>query len=95
MWFAKITRRDGATDTARSLHETRTRLGTLTEAELPITGYDRLNVTDAVTAITTLDNTDQLNQVLHYEEAHKNRARVVSALQTHYAGLAKDITHIN
>ena len=89
-----LARRDGAAETAGNLHETRTRLGTLHESELPITGYDALGIEDAITAIRALHDVEDLNKVLHYEEANKNRQRVVSALQTHYAGLAQDIAGI-
>ena len=89
-----LARREGATETAANLHETRTQLGTLHESELPVAGYDRLSIEDAISAIRELQRTDDLNKVLHYEEANKNRRRVVSALQTHYAGLAKEIAGV-
>ena len=89
-----LARRDGASETAEGLHETRTRLGTLRESELPITGYDNLGVDESVAAIREIQHVDELNKVLHYEEANKNRRRVISALQTHYAGLAKEIAGI-
>ncbi len=89
-----LARRDGDTDTASTLHETRTRLGTLHESELPIKGYDKLTADDAITAIREITAVDELNKVLHYEETNKARPRVVSALQTHYAGLAKEIAGI-
>lgn len=89
-----LARREGASETAEGLHETRTRLGTLHESELPVTGYDKLSVDDAVKAIREIHHVDELNKVLHYEEANRNRPRIVSALQTHYAGLAKEIAGI-
>ena len=89
-----LARRDGNTETAENLHETRTRLGTLHESELPIKGYDGLSADDAITAIRKITAVDDLNKVLHYEEANKNRPRVVSTLQTHYAGVAKEIAGI-
>ncbi len=89
-----LARREGATDTAETLHETRTRLGTIDESELPIAGYDGLAKNDAVAAIKALGTTEELNKVLHYEEAHKNRQGVVSAAQTRYAELAKDIAGV-
>ena len=89
-----LARRDGAEETAETLHETRTRLGTLAESELPVKNYDGLSVEDAIAAIRKLHAVDDLNEVLHYEEANKNRRRVVSALQTHYAGVAKEVAGI-
>ena len=88
----QVARRDGAGDTAGSLHDTRTRLGVLRESELPVGGYDTLTVHDAVTAIKAIDQVEDLNKILHYEEANKNRQGVVSAAQTRYAGLVQDIT---
>ncbi len=46
---------------------------------------------DAVTAIKAIDQVEDLNKILHYEEANKNRQGVVSAAQTRYAGLVQDI----
>jgi hypothetical protein len=89
-----IARRDGATETAENLHEARTQMGTLHESELPIPAYDGLSKNDAVAAIKELQTTDDLNKVLHYEEANKNRQGVVSAAQTRYAALAKDIAGV-
>lgn len=89
-----LARRDGATDAAETLHARRTRLGVLDESELPIASYDTLGVNDTVAQIKALDTTDALNRVLHYEEAHKNRQGVVSAAQTRYATLAKDIAGV-
>lgn len=89
-----LARRDGATDAARTLHARRAQLGTLDESELPIAGYDGLGKNEAVDAIKKLETADALNAVLRYEEAHKNRQGVVSATQTRYAALAKDVAGV-
>lgn len=86
-----LARREGAADTASALHDTRTRLGALHGSELPIGNYDALGVDDAVTEIKKLQTTDDLTTVLHHEEATKNRRGVVSAIQTRFAALAKDV----
>lgn len=90
----QVSRREGATDTAESLHEARTRLGALHASELPIADYDRLTVNDAVAAIKALDQVEDLNKVIVYEEANKNRTGVVSAAQTRHADLAQDVAGI-
>lgn len=90
----EVARRQGDADTARSVHDTRTRLGTLHESELPIGNYDRLGAADAANAAKQLSTVDDLNKVIHYEEANKNRQSVVSAAQTRHAALAKEISGV-
>lgn len=85
----EVARQQGDVKTARSVHDARTRAGSLHESELPIKDYDKLGATDAAIAVKKLDRVDDLNKVIHYEEANKNRHSVVSAAQTRYAGLAK------
>ena len=89
-----VSRREGATDTAARLHETRRNLGALSEAELPIASYDELNQQDAITRIKTLDSAKDIRAVLNYEEAHKDRSSVASAAQVRLAGIAKETTGI-
>lgn len=90
----QVARKEGATDTARSVHETRSRLGTLKASELPVADYDRLSASDAAKAAQQLDKVDDLNKVIHYEEANKNRHSVVSAAQTRHAALAQEIAGV-
>ena len=80
--------------TARSVHEARARLGTLKASELPVTDYDRLSASDAAKAAQQLDEVDDLNKIIHYEEANKNRHSVVSAAQTRHAALAQEIAGV-
>ncbi len=87
--------REGATDTADALHETRTGLGALDAAELPVDGYDGLTVADAVKAVKGLTDAGDLEAVIRYEESHKDRTSVVSAAQTQLAALAKDAVGIS
>jgi hypothetical protein len=90
----KVTRREGADKAANALHAGRDAAGLLDPAELPIVNFDDLNVTDAVAAVKDLTNPSDLRTVLAWEEAHKNRQRVVSATQTRLAGLAKEVVGI-
>lgn len=83
--------RDGRTDRARAVRKVRARTGGLKPAELPINGYPSKNVTDSITAIHGLTKPEDLQAVLGFEEAHKNRTRVVDATQTHLASIAKDV----
>lgn len=90
----KIARREGNRDAAAALHETRRDLGALTVAELPIKKYDTLNIGEAVKAIKALDAPEDVRAIIAYEEAHDNRASVVSAAQTQVAAIAKEVVGI-
>ena len=90
----KVARSQGDTAAARSVYEARVRLGSLQESELPIGEYDRLSASDAATAAKQLSKVDDLNKVIHYEEANKNRSSVVSAAQTRHAALAQEVAGI-
>ncbi len=88
-------RAEGATDTAQSLHATRTELGALHAAELPVDKYDELTVADAVKAVKGLTDAADIEAVIRYEETHKDRASVVSAAQTQLAALAKEAVGVS
>jgi hypothetical protein len=90
----RVSRREGATDTAQALHEARARLGALHANELPIQRYDELGVNDAVAKIKQLDDVEDLNKVIVYEEANKNRSGIISAAQTRHAALAQEVVGI-
>jgi hypothetical protein len=90
----RVSRREGAQDTAEALHEARARLGALHSSELPIERYDELGVNDAIAKIKQLDDVEDLNKVIVYEEANKNRTGIVSAAQTHHAALAQEVVGI-
>ena len=85
-----VARREGASDTASALHETRRELGRLQANELPIKGYEELNQQEAIHRIKELDDTADLRTIINYEEAQQNRSSVVSAAQTRVAALAKE-----
>ncbi|WP_285654911.1 ferritin-like domain-containing protein [Actinomycetospora sp. NBRC 106375] len=90
----QVSRREGNTAAADALHEARTRLGALQASELPIRDYDGLGVNDAVSKIKQLDEVEDLNKVIVYEEANKNRSGVVSAAQTRHAALAQEVAGV-
>jgi hypothetical protein len=91
----RVTRSEGATGAADALHTGRTAVGVLDAKELPIRKYDDLSVTDAIAAIKKLTVPDDVRAIIAYEEAHKNRQRVVSAAQTRVAAIAQDVVGIN
>jgi hypothetical protein len=90
-----VARRDGASDTAANVHNTRRELGALTEAELPIDDYTQLSVQDLVKQIKQLERGEDIRAIVRYEETHKDRASVVSAAQTRLAALAKEVAGLN
>lgn len=90
----KVTREAGAEDAADALHALRTATGTVQADELPITGYDELNVTQAVSAIKDLEDPADLRVVIAYEEQHKNRQGVVSAAQVRVADVAREVVGV-
>jgi len=90
----RVSRREGNTAAADVLHEARARLGALHSSELPIERYDELGVNDAVARIKALDDVEDLNKVIVYEEANKNRTGIISAAQTRHAALAQEVVGI-
>lgn len=91
----KVTRNEGARQTANALHSARAAVGVLDADELPIANYDELNVSDAVAAVKDLTSPSDIRAIIAYEEAHKNRQRVVSAAQTRLAAIAQEVVGIN
>jgi len=90
----RVTRSEGANEAADALHTGRTAAGVLDAKELPIRKYDDLNVNDAVAAIRKLTAPNDVRAIIAYEEAHKNRQRIVSAAQTHVASIAQEVVGI-
>lgn len=91
----KVTRDEGARQTADALHSARAAVGVLDADELPIADYDELNVSDAVAAVKDLTSPSDVRAIIAYEEANKNRQRVVSAAQTRVAAIAQEVVGIN
>jgi len=91
----EVTRREGADKAADALHSARSATGVLDPDELPIAGFDDLNVTEAIGAIKDLTSSRDIRTMVAYEEAHKNRQRVISAAQTRVAAIAQEVVGIN
>lgn len=91
----RVTRREGAAGAADALHSMRTATGVLEPEELPIAGYDDLNLNEAVAAVKDLSDPADIRAIIAYEEAHKARQRVVSAAQTRVAAIAQEIVGID
>jgi hypothetical protein len=91
----KVTRREGADGAADALHSMRSAAGVLESEELPIPGYDDLNLTEAVAAVKELTEPADIRVIIAYEEAHKDRQRLVSAAQTRVAAIAQEIVGID
>jgi hypothetical protein len=91
----QIADREGNKDAAKAARSAREELGDVSASELPIKNFDNLSVADAIKAIKGLKTPNDLHVVIHYEEAHKNRANVASAAQTQLAALAKDAVGVS
>ncbi|MCV7359890.1 ferritin-like domain-containing protein [Mycolicibacterium fluoranthenivorans] len=90
-----ITRGDGAEQAADALHALRSASGALDPAELPIADYDELPVAEAISAVKELTDPSDIRVIVAWEEAHKNRQRVVSAAQTRLAAIAQEVVGIS
>jgi len=90
----RIARREGDTAAAETVAATRRELGDVTADELPITGYDSMTTAQIARAVRALTDPQDVRTVIRYEEAHKARAGVVSAVQTRLAALAKQAVGI-
>ena len=90
-----VIREGGAERAADVLHSARAATGALDADELPIDGYEELNVSEAVSGIKALTNPADVRAILAYEEAHKARQGVVSAAQTRIAAIAQEVVGIS
>lgn len=86
----QVASREGAGRTADTVHDARRDLGALKASELPVDDFEEMNAPEAIDAIRELTEADEVNAVIAYEEAHKNRSGVLSAAQTHFAAVAKE-----
>jgi bacterioferritin (cytochrome b1) len=73
----------------RAARQTREGLGTVDAKDLSIDGYDALPGNAAVREIKKLDDAEDLQLVLRYEEAHKGRRAVTSAAERRLTELAE------
>ena len=88
--------RDGGADQAADLvHSVRSATGVLDPSELPIDGFDELNVTQAVAAVKELSDPSDVRAIIAFEEAHKQRQGVISAAQARVAHIAQEVVGIN
>jgi len=91
----KLARRDGDKAAAKDIHETRRDLGAFDASELPIKNYDGLNQAQAIAAADKLRTAKDARAIIRYEETHKNRSHVISAVQTTLAGIAQQAAGIS
>jgi hypothetical protein len=91
----RVIRDRGSAQVADVVHSARSVSGVLSHEELPIDNYDELNQNDAVAAIKELTAPQDIRAMVAYEEAHKERARVVSAAQARVAAIAQEVVGIN
>jgi hypothetical protein len=91
----QVANREGNKDAAKAARAAREELGDVSASELPIKNYDNLSVGDAIKAIKGLKEAHDIRVITSYEEAHKDRANVVSAAQTQLASLAKEAVGVD
>lgn len=91
----KVIRDGGAEQAADVLHSVRSATGVLDPAELPIDGFDELNVSQAVAAVKDLTDSADVRAILAYEEANKERQGVISAAQARVAHIAQEVVGIS
>lgn len=75
-------------DLRKAARKTREDLGTIDADDLPIKHYDSLSGKDAIDAVNGLDDAEELRVVLSYEQAHKARKGVSTAVQKRLTALA-------
>jgi uncharacterized protein YbjQ (UPF0145 family) len=90
----RVAAREGADAVAGVVHETRAEMGSLKASELPIPHYEEMTAQAAIAALRELTSPADVNVMIAFEEGHKNRSGVISAAQTRYAALAKDVTNV-
>ncbi|MGY1620420.1 ferritin-like domain-containing protein [Geodermatophilus sp. SYSU D00691] len=91
----RIARREDRPEQAEAVHAVREELGDVSASELPIKGFDELSNDDAITAIRELSTAHDLQVVIRYEEAHKNRPQIADVAQTRLAALAKEAVGVD
>jgi bacterioferritin (cytochrome b1) len=77
-------------DVRKAARKTREDLGTVDADDLPVKDYDSLSGQDAINAVKNLDDAEKLRVVLRYEQAHKARKGVSSAVQKRLTELADE-----
>ena len=77
-------------DARKAARKTREDLGTVDADDLPIKDYDSLSGQDAISAVNDLRDAEKVRVVLRYEQAHKARKGVSTAVQKRLTELAHD-----
>ena len=77
-------------DVRKAARKTREDLGTVDADDLPIKDYDSLSGQDAISAVNDLRDAEKVRVVLRYEQAHKARKGVSSAVQKRLTELADE-----
>ena len=80
-------------DAAKSVHSVREGLGVVAASDLPIKNFENKTASEINTAIGRLRTPDDVQVVLAYEKAHKNRSSVVDAATRQVAQLAEQLVN--
>lgn len=80
-------------DAAQAVHQLREDLGVVAAADLPIKNYENKTATEVTAAISRLRSAGDVQVVLAYEKAHKNRTSVVDAGTRQVAQLAEQLVN--
>jgi hypothetical protein len=91
----QIARDEGADTAAGALRSLRTATGTLEPSELPIGDYDDLTVAQVAAAIKELTEPADIRAILDYEQAHKDRHGIVSAVQSRLMAIAHELAGLS
>lgn len=86
----QVARRDDAPAAAEAVHAARRDAGALDSDELPIRDYAGKPAKDAAAAVRELRDAESLAAVQNYEERHRNRAGVLTAVRERTAELARE-----
>lgn len=87
----RVADEDGASKTARAIHDVRGSAGALDESELPIRNYGKLNASQAAARIRSLREAEDVRAVLGFEQAHSNRTSVINAAQAQLGAVARGV----
>lgn len=87
-------RLEGA-DGAGAVQTVRGSVGLTGPDDLPVPDYEQLSGGAAAAAVEKLTDPADLRVIMAYEEAHKNRQRVISAAQDRAAAIAQEIIGID
>lgn len=75
------------------MHHLREDLGIIAAVELPIKNYENKTANEVAVAISRLRSADDIQVVIAYEKAHKNRSSVVDAGTRQVSHLAEQLVN--